>query len=226
MDRWTLLDTPLHRRDARVKIAAALTLLTATSLSRNSAWLVLAAFHTLVLGGALWARLPLHGVVQRAAAVLPFALVFALGTLAGGDGASAAAILYKSHISALIAILLAASTPLGKLLEGLRRLGMPRFLLMVTQMVYRYLGVTTGEAGRMRTAAGCRGGARFMDAASLVAALFVRSYARAGRIHQAMTARGFSGTLPAPAPTPLTLADAALAGGIVLFAAALLIWSR
>jgi cobalt/nickel transport system permease protein len=95
---------------------------------------------------------------------------------------------------------LVSSTPLPQLLRGLEMLGVPRFLLMVAQFLYRYLFVISEEAQHMRVAAASRGSGskaaatgRFRAAAGALAVLFARSYARAEAIHRAMMARGFQG---------------------------------
>jgi cobalt/nickel transport system permease protein len=73
------------------------------------------------------------------------------------------------------------------------------------QFLYRYLLVLIEEAGAMRDAAASRAGRfgagkfgalEFRRAASAAGVLFGRSWARANAIHQAMTARGFTGHIP------------------------------
>lgn len=142
------------------------------------------------------ARLPLFAVAARAAVVLPFTLVFAALTAWSGDTARAAALLWKSYLSALWVCLLMGTTPLERLLEAAARLGVPRLLVDVMHFTWRYLAVISAQAWRMRTAALARGGERsFQVSASSLAVLFASSYARAERIHRAMLARGAAGGL-------------------------------
>jgi cobalt/nickel transport system permease protein len=150
------------------------------------------------------ARLPLGGVFLRAAAVLPFSATFAVVSALAGDTARAEALVVKSWLSAVAVLLLAATTPLPRLLAGLESLGVPRFLAVVVQFLYRYLFVISEQAQHMRLAALARASrsrgsrriaARFRAAAGAVATLFARSEARAGAIHGAMLARGFAGRI-------------------------------
>jgi cobalt/nickel transport system permease protein len=91
-------------------------------------------------------------------------------------------------------------------------LGVPRFLLLVAQFLYRYLFVLSEEAQHMRTAALCRGGRNLTvlrrAAAGALAVLFARSYERAESVHRAMLARGFSGQFRVLMPVRFGAADA------------------
>jgi cobalt/nickel transport system permease protein len=122
--------------------------------------------------------------------------------------------------------LLVSTTPLPQLLRGLEMLGVPGFLLMVAQFLYRYLFVIVEQAHRMRLGALCRGGLKrrsggFRAAAGALGVLFARSYERAGRIHRAMVSRGFQGQFQLLSSARFGLADAAfvsVAAGLPLAA--------
>ena len=198
LERWSRLASPIHRLDARAKIIGALAVLVSLVLTHHAyAWLFASYLLLIALLAAL-ARLPLAGLLARAALVLPFAGSVAALNFFGGDPARAVAVLGKSYLSASTVLLLLATTPLHGLLRGLESLGVPRFLLMVAQFLYRYLFVLSEQAQHMRLARLCRAprGRReslFRAAAGSLAVLFARSYARAERIHRAMLARGFQG---------------------------------
>lgn len=188
-DEWSRRGSPLHRLDARIKLAAALALLAATSLW-DRAWLLAGLFPPL----ALAARLPVAALALRAALVVPFSLVFAAMSWLAGDAARAAVLLWKPWVSALWVALLMASTPLEDVLAAAARFGAPRLVLEVMHFLWRYLGVLAEQAWRLRTAALSRGAGRsFEVSASSVAVLLASSYARAARIHRAMLARGAGG---------------------------------
>lgn len=202
LDQWSRGASALHQRDPRVKIAALLVfLLVLATAHRELAWLCGALLVVLCLT-ARQARLPLTGLLARAGVVLPFTAVFAAVSWLAGDPARGAALVMKSYLSALAALLLISTTPLPLLLRGFEMTGAPRFLLMVAQFLYRYLFVISEEAQHMRKAALARGAtvggltgnrARFRAAAGALAVLFARSYARAEEIHRAMLARSFPG---------------------------------
>ena len=98
-------------------------------------------------------------------------------------------------------LVLAATTPVTELLTGLERLQVPRVLVAIAGFMVRYLDVIAGESARMRIARLSRGyDPRWLWQARAVAAsagtLFVRSYERGERVHLAMCARGYGGTMP------------------------------
>jgi cobalt/nickel transport system permease protein len=206
VDRWSRGSSPLHRRDPRAKLAALLVFLVAIATATQGIAILAGALFLLLAAALLWARVPLTGAVARAALVLPFTAAFALVCWLAGDPARGVALLLKSYLSALAVLTVVATTPLPALLQALEFARAPRFLLMVGQFLYRYLFVISEEAQHMAKAAAARGATaggltenrhRFRGAAGALAVLFARSYGRAGDIHRAMLARGFSGRLPA-----------------------------
>lgn len=203
LERWSQGNSGFHRLDARAKLGAALVLLVLIATSRARLPQLGAIYFVLLAGAFAWARLPLRAALARSAVVLPFSLIFGAISWLAGDSSRAAALVIKSYISALAVLLLMSTTPMPQLLRGLESMGVPRFLLMVAQFMYRYLFVISEEAQHMRAAAAARGftvrGASagkvpFRPAAGVLAVLFARSYARAQDIHRAMVARGFEGT--------------------------------
>lgn len=188
-DEWSRGRTPLHRLDPRWKLAGTLILLAASSLW-DRAWLLALLFPALALLG----RLPVLALAWRAALVLPFSLVFAAMSWLAGDAARAAMLVWKPWVSALWVALLMASTTLEDVLAAAARFGAPRLVLEVMHFLWRYLGVLSEQAWRLRTAALARGAERsFEFSASGVAVLLASSYTRAARIHRAMLARGAGG---------------------------------
>jgi cobalt/nickel transport system permease protein len=196
IERWSQGASFLHRRDARAKAVALLVLLTAVATSPGFAPAAGGMYFALLIACAASARVPIGGALARAAGVLPFSLAFAAAAALAGDPARALVLAAKSYLSALAALLLVATTPLPKLLRGFEGIGVPRFLLMVGQFIYRYLFVIAAEASSMRLAALGRGGfgrSGFRAAAGALAVLFARSYGAAENIHRSMLSRGFEG---------------------------------
>ncbi len=204
VERWSRGQSGLHRRDPRAKVATLLAFLIVLATAHRGLAALGVGLLALLCGAFLLARLPVAGALVRAAIVLPLAVVFAVVCWLAGDPARGIALLVKSYLSALAVLLTVSTTPLPALLRGLEWMGIPRFLLMVAQFVYRYLFVISEEAQHMAKAAASRGatagrigrnGARFRVAAGALAVLFARSYGRAEEIHRAMLARGFTGQL-------------------------------
>ena len=218
-ERWSRGASPLHTLDARAKLAALLVFLVAVSTTAPASQIAFAA-DALLLGAALGAsRLPVAGILGRAALVLPFAATFALITWWSGEPMRALSLMEKSLLSGLAALLTMATTPLEQLMGALDSARTPRPLLLVIQFLYRYLFVISEQAQHMRLAARCRqgvghrGGARFHAAAGAVGVLFARSWERADGIYRAMLARGFTGRFPELVPARFGGRDAAFLCG-------------
>lgn len=175
-----------------VKASATLTAIIVVSFAGHVATLAqIAVLPALV---CLLARISLAGVALRACFVLPFSGVFVVMTWLQGDADRALLLLGRSYLSAVLTVLLVATTPMERLLRLLGRLGAPPLLTDVIQFLWRYLHVVVEQSTRLKTAALARGAnRRFGVAAGSVAVLFSSSYARAERIHRAMLARGATG---------------------------------
>ena len=207
--------TRVHRLPPHVKVAATVAFVVVVAATpRRSLWpyLVDAA----VLAGVVRAaRLPPRFVLTRATVVLPF-VVFALlipfvasgervevlGIPVSEEGVrSAAHVLARALLGVTASIVLAGTTELPRILAGLDRLRVPPVLTQIAGFMLRYLDVVTGELQRMRTSMTSRGyEPRWISQARPIAAasgaLFVRSYERGERVHRAMLARGYAGTMP------------------------------
>ncbi len=115
------------------------------------------------------------------------------------------ALLAKGTIGVLASLTLAATTEQQDVLVGLRKLRLPDMIVQIMGFMLRYLDVVTAEMGRMTTAMrsrGCdpRSPRHWPVLARSLGALFIRSYERGERVHLAMLARGYDGTLPDLAP--------------------------
>ena len=216
LDRWSRGSSAAHRLDPRAKIVSLLMLLIALATAKRSVPLLALELAILLAAGLWWARVPVLGAVSRAALVLPFAATFAGITWLAGDPARGLSLAVKSYVSALAVLFVISTTPLPALLRGLEAMGAPRFLLEVTQFLYRYLFLISEEAQLMRASAAARNASlqawrgnreRFRAAGGALAVLFVRSYERAAMIHRAMLARGFEGRIPTPSTNRFTTHD-------------------
>lgn len=227
LDQWSRGASWLHRRDARAKALGTLALLALISSAPVRAAPLYLGVTAILAAGILVARLPLAAVLLRAAIVIPLSLTFAALVAIQGDVAKAAALVVRTYLSAAAALLLVGVTPLPKLLDGLRRLGVPKMIILTTQFLYRYLFVLVEQSQHMRIAASARGGGRVLwaiglrRAAGSVAVLFARSYDRAEGIYRAMLARGFQGEFRLLEPARFGWADSLLLGGLVLVCAVL-----
>jgi cobalt/nickel transport system permease protein len=121
----------------------------------------------------------------------------------------------KSWLSVQMAILLTATTPLPDLLVAMRELHLPRLLVAVLSLMWRYLAVLVDEALRMMRARDARSGSgtgqgggtlrwRAQVTGGMAGSLFLRGYERSERIYSAMLSRGYDGTIRSFPLRPIT----------------------
>ena len=208
-------DSHVHRLRPQCKVAATLLfVLVVVSTPREAFWAYGA--YAVVLGlVARQACVPLRLLLRRLTIELPFvAFAFFLPIIGQGErtdvfGLSLSVaglwgawnILVKGTLGVAATVILAASTPIPELLQGLDRLRVPRAFTAVAGFMVRYLDVITEEMRRMKIARLSRGyDPRWIwqvkALASSMGALFIRAYERGERVHLAMVSRGYSGAMP------------------------------
>lgn len=200
IDRWSRRASPIHAWEPRSKLVALAVFLVSVATTPAASVPAGVGYLAVLLAAILLSRLPLGGVLARAAVVLPFSATFAIINWLAGDAQRAAALVVKSYLSATAVLIVVATTPLERFVRSMEALGAPRLIALVIQFLYRYLFVVSEQAQHMRVAATCRAPGRrmrFRAAAGAVGVLFARSYDRAEGIHRAMLARGFQGHFPA-----------------------------
>lgn len=245
-ERLTYLVSPVHELDPRVKIVAAILLIVVVVLTPPVRIVEFLGLAGLLAAIAVLGRLPLGVVLARASLVLPFAATIALfapltrsggslsagglaGAYGGGGWIAAWAVLSKAWLSALVTVLLSATTTMPRLIRGLEALRVPDVFITLFSFLSRYVGVFRGQLRSLRTALECRApalsGPRLWRVyGNLSGSLLVRSYDRGERIHSAMLSRGFTGVLPTAEVLALRPADALAILVAVLAAAAVVLY--
>lgn len=109
-------------------------------------------------------------------------------------------ILAKNSLAFIAVLTLAGTTPFRRLLSGLGRLGMPAVLVSTLHFMIRYVYVIGEELARMTQARRSRsfrrsGGLDWGLLTGLIGMLLLRSFERGERVHAAMLARGWDGTV-------------------------------
>jgi cobalt/nickel transport system permease protein len=197
LDKWSRLDSPIHRAPAALKLALALATAVASVAVPLARWW---AFVAIGVGLALVAaasRVPASFVLGRLLLLEPLAAGVALLSIFQPHGTLVAvSIVVRSTLCLAAMILLTNTTPFADLLRALRGLRVPGLLLTVLALMYRYLFVLIDEAERMQRARRSRSfsGRRahaWASLSTLAGQLFVRSSERAERIYAAMCARGW-----------------------------------
>lgn len=233
----------IHRLDPRVKFVLALAFILAAALTPPGAWPVYVLLFSMALSVEVLSELGLVYVFKRAALALPFVLaaVPLMFTVAGApllilpvgpwtltltwEGLGRfIGVALKSWLSVQMAIVLASSTSFPDLLLAMRAVRIPRLLVAVIGLMWRYLFVMVDEALRLMRAREARSGAsadpnaraggrvawRARVTGGMAGNLFLRSFDRADRIYAAMLSRGYDGDVRAFPLAPLTPVQVAL----------------
>jgi cobalt/nickel transport system permease protein len=200
---------------ASVKIAAAFLFVLAVVATPREAFWAFGVYAAALLTLVVIARVPFDVVARRLMIEVPFVLFAVLMPfvaqgptveVAGVDLAveglwGAWNILIKGTLGLLTTVVLTATTSMPDLLAGMDGLHVPRAFTGIAGFMVRYADVVAGDMRRMHIARISRGhDPRWLWQARAVAgsagALFIRSYERGERIHAAMLARGYDGSLP------------------------------
>jgi cobalt/nickel transport system permease protein len=242
---YVAVDSAVHRLPAQVKLVALLGFVICVVSTPAHAFWAFGVYAALAAGLVALARLPAATVFRRMAVETPF-VVFALllpfvasgprvevlGVSLSESGVLGAwNILVKGTIGVVAAIVLSASTTPRDLLTGLERLRLPRTLVAILSFMIRYVSVVSGDLQRMRVARESRGydggGLGHLRAVAAGAgALFVRSYERGERVHLAMLARGYTGTMPLMARRSATASEWLRGAGLVAVALVVAVLAR
>jgi len=226
----------LQRVDARAKLLGVLALLIAAGLVRHIVVLLGLYALTLALAAAsriglgwfvkrVWLFIPLFTGVIVAPAMFSFVtageVVLPLGHWFGHEVGltrqgltSAGLIVSRVATSISLVVLLTLTTSWPRLLSALRALLVPRLLVLVLGMAYRYLFVLLDAVSEMvtarkaRTVAGRKDGRGARAVAGFSGgALFGKAHALSEEIHQAMLARGYRGEALSLESSSLRIAD-------------------
>ncbi len=197
------------------KVAASLLFVLVVVATPREAFWAFGAYVACIMALTLVAKVPLTTLARRLVIELPF-LIFVIGLplLARGERSellglsysveglwAAWNILVKSTLGTATMVLLASTSSITSILQGMQRLRVPSILVAVAGFMIRYGDVIASEMRRMRVARESRGyEARWLwqtrALASSAGTLFIRSYERGERVHLAMLSRGYGGTMP------------------------------
>jgi cobalt/nickel transport system permease protein len=206
-----------HHLAPRTRVLCALLLVFATALTPNGRWWTWTVYGTGLLVVILLSRVTLPVLAKRVAVESVFISVVLLGTLFRDGGevlwqwgwlritTEGLMILGSVTLKALLCLLmlnlLVLTTSITVLLHALAELRMPPLLVAIISSMYRYIYVLMEEFSTMRRAAASRnllkGSYRQrLVIGNMVGSLFIRTYERGDRIHQAMLSRGYTGLPP------------------------------
>jgi len=246
-------DSILHGLDPRIKLALTLAFILSVSLTPVGAWPIYVLLLALALSASVASELGLAFVARRAALALPFVLAaFPVMFTIKGDALASVrlgawtltltqpglerfvSVALKSWLSTQMAILLTATTSLPDLLLAMRSMGLPRLLIAVLGLMWRYLALLVDEALRMLRARDSRSGSwdgrgggtllwRARVTGAMAGTLFLRGYERSERVYSAMLSRGYDGTIRSFSLEPLSWAERLMLIAAFLLLAALVL---
>lgn len=253
LDPYRARPSVVHALDARVKFPLTVGFILVAALTPPAAWPTYVLLLALALSAVVLSELGVGYVLKRASLALPFVLaalpvIFTLPgdpllrvavgpwtlTISDQGLARFISIALKSWLSVQVAIVLAGATPFPELLAAMRSLRIPRVLVVIIGLMWRYLFVLADEALRLLRARAARSGHANVPAArpggtlawrarvtgGMAGNLFLRSFDRAERIYAAMAARGYDGEVRLLPQPPLPLGQRlVLAAGLMLLAA-------
>ncbi|KRF17673.1 cobalt ABC transporter permease [Nocardioides sp. Soil797] len=206
----------VHRAPAHLKLVALVVFMLLVVATPHAWWAAFGGYLLVLLAVIAVSRVPVTYIVRRMVVEVPFVLfailmpfistgprIDVLGVSVSEPGLIAAGgFLAKATLGVIASLTLASTTEPVDLLRGLRTLRMPDQIVQIMSFMIRYLDVVTDEMRRMvvgMRSRGCdpRSPRHWPALARTLGALFIRSYERGERVHLAMLARGYDGTMPA-----------------------------
>lgn len=228
----------LDRQDARVKLLLTLAFILTLGLTPFGAWPAYALFAAVIFSLEILSGLGGRYYFNRSLLALVFALaagplIFQTGgaqlaVFQVGDASWAVyatglerflSIALKSWLAMQAALLLAATTEFPMLLAAMRQLHLPKILVAIIELMWRYLFVLGDEAQRLMVARASRSATpvgRFRQPSlawqarvtgGMAGSLLLRSIERSERVYAAMLARGYTGESPLAVGRPLVKCD-------------------
>ncbi len=240
LDPYQARQSPIHDLDPRVKLVLTLAFILTAALVPSGAWPAYILLLAIILSIDLLSELGVRYILQRALLALPFVLAalpviftmagpplfqFAIGkwtiTASQAGLERFISVSLKSWVSVQAAIVLASSTPFPDLLLAMRAIKIPRLLVAIFGLMWRYLFVLVDEAIRLLRARSARSGSSDPDSkktggsliwrarvtGGMAGNLFLRGFERSDRIYMAMLSRGYDGEVRALPLPPLKSAQ-------------------
>lgn len=212
LDRYALLDSPIHRWEQRSKFVGLFSLILAFSVVRD--WRLLPAMYAVTAGVFALSALPLPYLQTRLklpgyfiafmVILLPFisgaTVLWQIGPFAIHQEGLMDAWLIASRFICIITVTLVlfGTAPFLSSVKTLRALGLPDILTDMLLLTYRYLFEAADMLQSMRTAVRLRGfeGSKLntrnlTTLAALIGTMLVRSYEQSEQVYKAMVLRGY-----------------------------------
>ena len=207
--------TAWHTLAPRTRVLCAVLLVLAIAFTPNAHWWTWAFYGVTLFCLVVAGQATLGVLLKRVAVEFVFIGTVLLGTLFHDGGEVVwqwgivritteglvvlGSVALKSVLCLLLLNFVTLTTSIPALLQSLVQLRVPPLLVAILASMYRYIGLLIDELGAMRQAAASRnlavssGQRQRSVVGNMFGALFIRTYERGERVHQAMLARGYSG---------------------------------
>ena len=228
IDHYQKIKSPIHRLDGRIKLVFIVAVILSCTLLPMGAWPAYILIFSVLVALILLSDLSITYVLKRSLLFLPFLLAalpilfrssepsiitYTLGKITMAISQEGlirfASLGIKSWLSVIAAVLLASTTSFTELLQAMRSLKVPRLLVAVFGLMWRYLFLMFDEVDRLNRARLSRSGRdpssprrlggsliwRAGVTGGMVGSLFVRSLERSERVYNAMLSRGYDGEI-------------------------------
>ncbi|MCP5047813.1 MAG: hypothetical protein GY940_11625 [bacterium] len=216
IDKYSTLDSVIHRLDPRVKFLLSFLFLILISATVNIKLFLLYLGMVVVL--MVVSKVPFGFYFKKLLLVTPLAVVlslfiflsyflehrlpFSMESVFSSHAVYGrlALMVSKIYTSILTITILISSTHFNDLLWGLRKLRLPRVVTTLSKLVYTYIFVFIDELHRTlrayKSRTPVRRISRFKVYGNIAATILLRSIERSDYIYKAMISRGFSGEFP------------------------------
>lgn len=230
IDKFANEDSLIHTLDSRVKLIVVIAFSMLVIMVRPYsisplAWYAVGPFALLVFG-----RIPLKFALKQILSVSPFILVLAISCIffdkemlevsfgpwkcqMAGGWVRFFSVILKFILTMAALIGLVSTTRFNDLLVAMKKLGVPKILVVQLGFLYRYIFLLIDKVGRMLRARSARKlvnlGFRFETkvAGSMIGSLLVSSLDMAVRTGTAMEGRGFDGHVRTLSTLKITTRD-------------------
>ena len=216
IDKYAGLSSPIHNWDPRAKLVSILCLIVAVVLIPDVRMALVGLAIALIL--VLISKIPLSFVLKRLRWVMLFVFsLFVLISLTYHQGDEIVRFYFLSvtsggvewasliSIRALAAVILVfpmiATLRFDTTVKALEKLSIPNKLVQMIMFTYRYIFVFVVELQRIWRSLESRGFKAKMNIYTIqtmgkvIGTLFIRSHDRAERVYNAMSSRGYGGSL-------------------------------
>ncbi|MCF7860711.1 hypothetical protein K9M79_00575 [Candidatus Woesearchaeota archaeon] len=190
LDKYSRLNSVIHKIDARVKLIFGLILVVVASVSNLYILTAILVFLLIII---LLSKVPLSYIITRYAICLPF--LFSLFLI---PFPTSLLLIMKAVTSITVVTAVISTTKFQALLNSMKYFRVPKIFILMLSFFYRYIFLFIDNVHRMLKARDSRSFSnRQRYAASLITkmigSLFIQSYEQSERAYAAMLARGYSG---------------------------------